>query len=134
MGGSVRFSVFSRHAAAVTLLLFDDPRSPAPSREIPLDPRSNRTGDAWHVDVNGVAPGAYYLYRVDGPWQPEKGHRFDPGRLLLDPYVKAVAGSYTWSLLGSGRDATGARERPMPPSCRKESWSRTISTGRAIGR
>jgi len=107
MGGSVRFSVFSRHATAVTLLLFDDPRAPAASREIPLDPRLNRTGDAWHVDVSGVGPGAYYLYRVDGPWQPEQGHRFDPGRLLLDPYVKAVAGSYRWSLAGSRRGRDG---------------------------
>jgi isoamylase len=107
MGGSVRFSVFSRNATSVTLLLFDDPRSPAPSHEIPLDPRLNRTGDAWHIDVNGVGPGACYLYRVDGPWQPEKGHRFDPGRLLLDPYAKAIAGNYTWSLLGSSRGRDG---------------------------
>jgi isoamylase len=46
--------------------------------------------------VDGVEPGACYLYRVDGPWQPEAGHRFDPNRLLLDPYVKAVTGSFEW--------------------------------------
>ena len=96
-GTGTQFSAFSRHATAVTLLLFDTPQSSRPAREIELDPRLNRTGDAWHVQVDGVGPGAYYLYRVDGPWQPEAGHRFNPNRLLLDPYVKAVTGSFEWT-------------------------------------
>ena len=97
-GHGTQFSVFSRHATSVTLLLFDDPRSSSASREIALDPRLNRTGDVWHVDAHGIGPGAYYLYRVDGPWQPERGHLFNPDRLLLDPYVKAVTGTFTWNL------------------------------------
>jgi glycogen operon protein len=59
--------------------------------EIELDPRLNRTGDVWHVQVEGVGAGACYLYRVDGPNEPQKGHRFSPDKLLLDPYVKAVS-------------------------------------------
>jgi isoamylase len=82
----------------VSLLIFSAPQDSMPVREIPLDPRLNRTGDIWHVQVDGVGAGAYYLYRVDGPWQPEKGHRFNPYKLLLDPYVKAVTGSFTWNL------------------------------------
>ena len=69
-----QFSVFSRNATAVTLVLFDSPQSSRPLREIGLDPHLNRTGDVWHVQVDGVGPGAYYVYRVDGPWQPEAGH------------------------------------------------------------
>ncbi len=93
-----QFAVFSRHATSVALLLFDNPDAASPSREIRLDPRLNRTGDAWHIDVAGLGPGALYLYRVDGPWQPEQGHLFNPDRPLLDPYVKAVTGSFTWRL------------------------------------
>ncbi|MCX7032094.1 MAG: glycogen debranching protein GlgX [Spirochaetes bacterium] len=88
----VRFSAFSRHATAVTLLLFDRAGDERPSVEIPLDPRLNRTGDAWHVEVDGIGPGALYLFRVDGPHEPARGHRFDPATMLLDPYVKAVTG------------------------------------------
>ncbi|MGA2479289.1 MAG: glycogen debranching protein GlgX [Spirochaetia bacterium] len=93
-----QFSVFSRHATAVSLLLFSDPQGSSPFREIPLDPRLNRTGDVWHVQVDGAGPGTCYLYRVDGPWEPERGHRFNPHKLLLDPYVKAVTGNFTWNL------------------------------------
>jgi len=88
--------VFSRHATAVSLLLFDDPQDAVPAREIALDPLKNRTGDAWHVQVDGAGPGTYYLFRVDGPYHPEKGHRFNRNKLLLDPYVKAVTGNFTW--------------------------------------
>ena len=91
-GRGVRFSAFSRHATAVSLLLFDDAADERPALEIPLDPRLNRTGDAWHVQVDGIGPGALYLFRVDGPHDPARGHRFDPRAMLLDPYAKAVAG------------------------------------------
>jgi isoamylase len=88
----VRFSAFSRHATAVTLLLFDLPADERPAVEIALDPRLNRTGDAWHVEVDGIGPGSLYLFRVDGPRDPARGHRFDPAAMLLDPYAKAVTG------------------------------------------
>ena len=93
-----QFAVFSRHATAVSLLLFDSPEDATPAHEIPLDPRLNRTGDVWHVRVEGAGPGTLYLYRVDGPYEPEKGHRFNRNKLLLDPYVKAVTGDFTWRL------------------------------------
>jgi isoamylase len=88
----VRFSAFSRHATRVTLLLFDDAADQRPSIEIALDSRLNRTGDTWHVEVEGIGPGALYLFRVDGPDDPSRGHRFDARAMLLDPYAKAVTG------------------------------------------
>jgi isoamylase len=111
-----QFSVFSRHATTVSLLLFDDPQDSSPSREIPLDPRLNRTGDVWHVEVQGVGPGTYYLYRVDGPYAPEKGHRFNRHKLLLDPYVKAVTGSFTWNLADARGFDPGSREGDLQMS------------------
>jgi isoamylase len=93
-----QFAIFSRHATAVSLLLFDSPEDSTAAHEIPLDPRLNKTGDVWHVQVDGTGPGTLYLYRVDGPYEPEKGHRFNRNKLLLDPYVKAVTGNFTWRL------------------------------------
>ena len=111
----VRFSAFSRHATAVTLLLFDRAGDERPSVEIPLDPGLNRTGDAWHVEVEGIGPGALYLYRVDGPHEPARGHRFDPGVMLLDPRAKAVTGP-----AGAPRSSSSA----PTPNRRRSSWGR----------
>jgi glycogen operon protein len=94
----VQFAVFSRHATAVHLLLFRRPEDAAPYREIELDPALHRTGDIWHAWVEGLAPGALYLYRAFGPYRPEEGHRYNPHKLLLDPYARAVTGSFTWNL------------------------------------
>ncbi len=94
----VQFAVFSRHASGVHLLLFDRAEDARPSREIELDPALNRTGDIWHIRVQGLAPGQLYLYRVFGPYRPQEGHRFNPHKLLLDPYVRAVTGTFTWNL------------------------------------
>ncbi len=94
----VQFAVFSRHATGVHLLLFANPQDGTPTDVIELDPRANRTGDIWHVQVDGIGPGQYYLYRVFGPYEPTKGHRFNPNKLLLDPYTKAVTGNFVWNL------------------------------------
>jgi len=79
-GGGVNFSVFSRGATGVELLLFDREDDPQPSRVIRIDPSVNRTYHYWHVFVPGVLPGQIYGYRVDGPADPGSGMRFDPGR------------------------------------------------------
>ncbi len=90
----VRFSVFSRHATRVWLMLFNRPDDDTPVHEIELDPHRNRIGDIWHVDVYGVGEGQLYLYRMDGPRHPEQGHRFDPGAGLIDPYARALSGTF----------------------------------------
>ena len=89
--GGCSFSLFSRHATAVELLLFDAIDAKAPSTRIAFDPIRHRTGDVWHVHVPGVKNGQLYGYLVDGPWAPDQGHRFNKHKLLLDPYAKAIA-------------------------------------------
>jgi isoamylase len=87
----VNFSVFAKHSTAAQLLLFDHTDDPEPSRVIDLEPRTNRTYHYWHVFVPGVTAGQLYAYRVAGPFDPERGLRFDPDKVLLDPYGKCVA-------------------------------------------
>jgi glycogen operon protein len=89
--GGANFSVFSKHSTAVQLLFFDHVDAAKPSRVIDLDPRTNRTYHYWHAFVPAVAPGQLYAYRVDGPFKPEEGQRFDREKVLLDPYGKGVA-------------------------------------------
>ncbi len=89
--GGVNFSVFSRGAAGVDLLLFDREDDARAARVIRLDPAVNRTHHYWHVFVPGVRPGQLYAYRAHGRWDPASGMRFDPAKVLLDPYAQAVA-------------------------------------------
>ena len=93
-GEGVNFALFSEHAQAVRLELFEDPRSGAPSTVIPL---TETTDQVWHVYLPDVRPGALYGYRVHGPYDPDAGHRFNPNKLLIDPYAKAVSGPIDWS-------------------------------------
>jgi glycogen operon protein len=88
--GGTNFSLFSRHATGVELVLFDGEDDAQPSRVVRLDPFTNRTYYYWHVFVPDVAPGQLYGYRVTGPFEPESGLRFDPHKVLLDPYAKGV--------------------------------------------
>jgi isoamylase len=85
MKGGVNFAIFSRNASRVRLELFNHPEDATPSRTIDLDSAHHRTGDVWHVWVKGIGPGQLYAYRVDGPYKPSEGHRFNFARLLLDP-------------------------------------------------
>lgn len=72
------------------LLLFDAHNDPKPARVIQFDPKVNRTFYYWHVFIPGLHPGQVYAYRVHGPFAPERGHRFDGEKVLLDPYARAV--------------------------------------------
>jgi glycogen operon protein len=89
----VNFSLFSQHATAVDLCLFDE-LGKAETARIPLKDRSDFV---WHGFVPGIRPGQLYGYRVHGPYEPHNGHRFNPNKLLLDPYAKAIAGRVRWS-------------------------------------
>ncbi len=89
-GDGVNFSIYSQHSTKVELLLFDKPDDPEPAQIIELDPRVHRTFYFWHCYVRGLKPGACYGYRVDGPRDVDAGHRFDPDKLLLDPYGFSV--------------------------------------------
>jgi isoamylase len=88
--GGANFSLFSRSATRVELLLFDGVDDARPSRTIEWDPGLHRTYHYWHGFVPGVKAGQLYGYRVHGPWDPERGMRFDPTQVLLDPYGRGV--------------------------------------------
>src|SRR5438552_16791194 len=88
--GGVNFSLFSRSATGVELLLFDRDDDARPARVIRLDPAANHTYHYWHVGVPGIRPGQLYGYRVAGPCDPAHGMRFDPAKVLLDPYGRGV--------------------------------------------
>ncbi|PSB34482.1 glycogen debranching enzyme GlgX [Stenomitos frigidus ULC18] len=93
----VNFSIFSKSGKALELLLFDRADDPKPARVITLHPKQNKTFYYWHVFVPGIGAGQIYAYRVDGPFIPEQGHRFDCNKVLLDPYAKAVVGWENYS-------------------------------------
>ena len=92
-GSGVNFALFSEHATAVALCLFDERDPGKELRQIRLE---QRTDQVWHAYVPGIHPGALYAYRVNGPYEPAQGHRFNPAKALLDPYAKAIAGSLEW--------------------------------------
>src|SRR5215475_11653003 len=86
----VNFSVFSKNSSLMELLLFDHVDDAKPAKIIPLDPWRNRTYQYWHVFVSDLQPGQIYGYRAHGPFETERGLRFDPEKILLDPYGRAV--------------------------------------------
>lgn len=88
--GGVNFSLYSKNAKGVELLLFDTEDHSSPTAIIPLDPKLNRTFHYWHVFVHGIGHGQLYGYRVHGDYQPSIGYRFDGEKVVLDPYTRAV--------------------------------------------
>ncbi len=88
-GEGTNFAVYSRHASKVELCLFDPDR---PERQLDRVELKSRTGQVWHAYLPGVRPGALYGYRAHGPYEPAEGLRFNPAKLLLDPYARAIHG------------------------------------------
>ena len=93
-GEGINFSLFSEHATAVELCLFDSADAPCESVCIPMREQTDR---AWHCYLPGVRPGQLYGYRVHGPYHPEDGHRFNPNKVVLDPYAKVISRDIRWS-------------------------------------
>src|SRR5271165_6004168 len=91
VSGGANFSVFSRSAERIELLFFDRVEDARPLRIIPIDPFANRTYHYWHVFVPGVEVGQIYGFRAHGPYEPNRGLWFDPSKLLLDPYGRAIS-------------------------------------------
>ena len=89
-GEGTNFALFSAHATRVELCLFDDDGKET-RIELP-----EYTDEIWHGYLPGVRPGQLYGYRVHGPYEPEQGHRFNPNKLLIDPYARELAGELTW--------------------------------------
>ena len=91
-GEGVNFALFSAHATKVELCFYDATGKNETERVV----LPEYTDEVWHVYIKGLKPGAVYGYRVHGPYEPEKGHRFNPNKLLLDPYAKAHIGELQW--------------------------------------
>jgi len=103
----VQFVVYSRSATAMRVLLYKEVNDPEPSRLIELNPDTDRWGDIWSVFVPDLKAGTLYHFQADGPFEPERGHRFDPHARLIDPFAKALAGKFLPSTDGVVR----------PPKC-----------------
>src|SRR5689334_7975077 len=91
-GTGVNFAIYSENATRVELCLFDELGSPT-SQTIDLH---ECTGFVWHCYIPGLSIGQLYGYRIHGPYEPEKGLRFNPAKLVIDPYAKAIAGVVNW--------------------------------------
>ena len=105
-GQGVNFALFSEHGEKVELCLFD----PQGRRETERIALPERTDQVWHGYLPEARPGLLYGYRVYGPYAPEQGHRFNPHKLLIDPYAKASAGVVRWSDALFGYRVNSARE------------------------
>jgi isoamylase len=92
-GDGVNFTLYADNATSVELCLFDSTEDKKENISIKLYERSHQV---WHVYIPGIKPGQLYGYRVDGPFEPANGHRFNCNKLLMDPYAKAIAGSIDW--------------------------------------
>ncbi|WP_114779115.1 glycogen debranching protein GlgX [Botryobacter ruber] len=92
-GEGVNFALYAENATGVELCLFQTIEDPTEHVQIKL---TERTHHVWHAYLPGVGPGQLYGYRVHGPYEPQNGHRFNPNKLLIDPYAKAVAGTINW--------------------------------------
>jgi glycogen operon protein len=103
MPEGVNFGVFSKSATAIELLLFDDVDAAGPSRVIRLEPPAHRTYHYWHVLVPGLQAGQVYAYRAHGPFAPERGLRFDPQKVLIDPYGLSVAVPHSYDRQAAAR-------------------------------
>jgi isoamylase len=98
-GEGTNFAIFSEYATSVDLCLFHHPEDAKEAARIRL---RERTDQIWHAYLPDVRPGQLYGFRAHGPYAPEEGHRFNPAKLLLDPYAKAISGTIRWSDALSG--------------------------------
>ncbi len=144
--GGTNFALFSHHATRVWLELFDDPSDESPRHRFELVPDLHRTGDIWHIWIEGVGPGQLYAYRVEGPYEPDKGHRFNPHKLLIDPYATALTHLDDWDFRDArGYDANSPRQdlsfsdtdnAAGSPKCvvtrRRTGWERTRPIQRSL--
>ena len=107
------FAVFSQHASAIEICLFEHVDD-APSRTITLP---ERTSYVWHGWIEGVRPGSRYGIRAHGPYTAESGHRFNPAKLLVDPYARSIHGSVRWDPAIFGYDLDDPEDdRAMNPA------------------
>ncbi len=114
----VQFTLFSRHATRVWLMLFNDPDAHEPDEEFELTPENNRIGDIWHVHIRTARVGQYYLYRMEGIGRIGGGKNFfNPDQWLLDPYAQAVARPPAWGDPDGIQPGQHHQQGPYVPKC-----------------
>lgn len=106
-GRRINFSVFSANASRVFIVFYES-GTQEPACELELEEARHRTGDLWHIEVAGLPKGFKYGYRMEGPLDPENGHRFDAETILMDPYSRALSGGAVWGspLVRKGKGET----------------------------
>jgi len=119
LGNGVNFAIFSEHATGIELCLFDNIDAPHENARVPL---REQTGQVWHVFLPEVRPGQLYGYRVAGPYQPNRGLRFNDSKLLLDPYAKSIASQINWSDEMFGY-VVGDKEEDLARDFRDNAWA-----------
>jgi len=134
--GGVNFSVYSRGASGVELLLFEREDAAHPTRVIRLDPGANRTYHYWHLFVPDLQPGQIYGYRVHGPWDPASGMRFDPSKVLLDPYGRAVVvpNGYSRDAARADADDAATAMKSVVVDCSAYDWEGDVPLQRPSSR
>ena len=118
MDNGVNFAIFSEHATGVELCLFDNLEATEENIRIPV---SEHTDQVWHVFLPDVRPGQLYGFRVSGPYDPERGLRFNSSKLLLDPYAKAIAGEVSWAGEMFGY-VVGDKKEDLAQDFRDDAW------------
>src|SRR5436189_657959 len=118
MGNGVNFALFSETAASVELCLFDNVDATEENIRIPV---TEHTDQVWHVFLPDVRPGQLYGFRVAGPYDPERGLRFNSSKLLLDPYAKAIAGEVSWADEMFGY-VVGSKDEDLTRDFRDDAW------------
>ena len=103
-GRGINFALFSANGERVELCLFDE----GGAREVCRLPLPGRTGDIWHGYLADALPGLVYGYRVHGPYAPERGHRFNANKLLLDPYAREITAPFRWNRANFAYDVESA--------------------------
>src|SRR5208337_3136023 len=136
VAGGANFSIFSRSAARIELLFFDQVDNARPSRVIPIDPLGSRTYHYWHVFVPGVQAGQIYGFRAYGPFEPARGLRFDPSKLLLDPYGRAIVVPKNYSREAARRegDNTATAMKSVVTDPRAYDWEGDLPLKRPSSR
>jgi len=118
MGNGVNFAIFSEHATGVELCLFDSVEATEENVRIPV---TEHTDQVWHLFLPDARPGQLYGFRVSGPYDPERGLRFNSSKLLLDPYAKAIAGEVSWADEMFGY-VVGDKKEDLTQDFRDDAW------------
>ena len=129
----VNFSLYSENAESVQILLFENHDDKSPFQVIDLDPKKNRTFHFWHVYVEGLKPGVNYGYKVNGSQDKSAGHRYNPNKLLLDPYSKGNTNEL-WDRVAACGDAdnTDKSMRSVVIDWKKYDWKGDVNINRPM--